>query len=85
MHIQHKDTTYSIHRKDENTLIVNGQELNLSSSSDSKIQINGKEYNVKLVEEENSVKKIYVNNLLIDFEVKTDLENKLDLHRIYYF
>lgn len=78
MHIQNKDTTYTIHRKDENTLIVNGQELILSSASDSKIQINGKEYNVKLVEEQKGIKKIYVNNLLIDFEVKTDLENKLD-------
>ena len=78
MHIQHKDSTFTIHRKDEQTLIVNGQELDLSGSSDSKFQINDKEYNVKLVEGENGVKKIYVNNFLIDFEVKTDLENKLD-------
>lgn len=78
MHIQHKDQNFTIHRKDEHTLIVNGQEIDLRDSSEDKLLINGKEYNVEVIKSENELKRVYVNNFLIDFEVKTDLEHKLD-------
>lgn len=78
MHIQHQDTEFNIQRKDANTLIINGQEIDLSGSTDSKIKINGKEYNVELVDVDGDSKKIYINNFLIDYVVKTDLEHKLD-------
>ncbi|MEZ4937773.1 MAG: biotin/lipoyl-containing protein [Crocinitomicaceae bacterium] len=78
MHIQHKDQNFTIHRKDAKTLVVNGQEIDLGKSSSDKLMINGKEYMVEVVETENKTKKVYVNNFLIDFEVKTDLEHKLD-------
>ncbi len=78
MHIQHQNNEFTIHRKDENTLIVNGQEIDLSTGTESRLTINGKDYNVELVEDVDGLKKIYVNNFLIDFEVKTDLEHKLD-------
>jgi biotin carboxyl carrier protein len=78
MHIQHKDITFDIQRKDKNTLIINGKEVSLDGSSDSKIFLDGKAYNVEFVEENNRSKKIYINNVLIDFDVKTDLEHRLD-------
>jgi len=78
MHIQHKDLTFNIQRKSETELIINGEVLNIEGSDSSKIILNGQTYNVELVEENKGVKKIYINNVLIDFEVKTDLEHKLD-------
>ena len=42
MHIQYQDREFDIQRKDENTLIINGQEIDLSGSSSSKIILNGK-------------------------------------------
>lgn len=78
MHIQHKDLTFNIQRKSDTELIINGKVVSIDGSNNSKITLNEVDYNVAIVEKDGANKKVYINNVLVDFVVKTDLEHKLD-------